>query len=137
MISSNHSSPTKQSYIINIYAASGGLILFGWLWGVNLIVWQSAGLDYVSILGYKTPLMNIRQVYQDVCFATIIYLGNIIVFYKCVRDHGLLELLPVWVVPMLVVLFCAYKMVFPWAQRKEVWLTVFQVVFSPFCEVCR
>lgn len=127
---------SSQSFIINIYASSGGLILFGWLWGLNLIVWQSVGLDYASILGFKTPLMNIQQVYLEVSFATMVFLGDIIFFYKLLREpDGLFTTVPVYVMPVLLIFFCMYKMVFPWSHRREIWLTIFQVVFSPFCEV--
>lgn len=122
--------------IINVYAAVGGVLLLGWTWALNLAVWERAGVDYRSILHFKTPMTSVEAVFAEVSTASTVYLANLLLYYKLLRGvAGPFQAVPSLLLPILLVAYFMYKAFFPWEQRREIWEILAQIVIAPFGKV--
>lgn len=122
--------------IINVYAAVGGVLLLAWTWALNLAVWERAGVDYQSILRFKTPMISVEAVFAEVSTASTVYLANLLLYYKQLRGvAGPFQAVPSLLLPVLLVGYFVYKALFPWAQRREIWEILAQIVIAPFGKV--
>lgn len=119
-----------------MYAAVGGVLLLAWTWALNLAVWERAGVDYQSILRFKTPMTSVEAVFAEVSTASTVYLANLLLYYKQLRGvAGPFQAVPSLLLPVLLVGFFVYKALFPWAQRREIWEILAQIVIAPFGQV--
>jgi len=75
--------------IVSLYIACGGFILMIWFWGLNLVVWGQAKIDYISLLGFDVAITYTpTEVFTEVSVASIFYLVNMLIYYKMLRDPG-------------------------------------------------
>lgn len=73
--------------VISIYSACAGLLLLIWFWGLNLVVWQRTNIDYASMFGFGIENMaSPMAIFTEVSMCTIIFLINIILYYKILLD---------------------------------------------------
>jgi hypothetical protein len=123
--------------IINLYLGVAGLIILAWTWALNLVVWERIGVEYWELLGYKRERMaTVQEVYSEVSLCSILFLSNLLLYYKLLRGvAGPLQVLPSYLLPIMVVVYTIYKLLTPWSRRKDVWLLLLQIASAPFGRV--
>jgi hypothetical protein len=65
-----------QSPVVNVYASLGSVLMLGWCWAVNLLVWERLGVDYGAIFNFATPVTPVYSVLTEVSTATALYLAS-------------------------------------------------------------
>lgn len=121
-----------QHPIVHVYAAIGGGLLLLWTWALNLLVWERAGVDHAAIFAFASPLTSVQDVFSATSLATTLYLCNLLLYYKLLRGvAGPLQALPPHLLPVVLLAYSLYRLVFPWAQRQEMWRIIAQIVVAP------
>jgi hypothetical protein len=65
-----------QSPIVNVYAACGSVLMLGWCWAVDLLVWERLGVDYAAIFDFATPITPVYSVLEEISTTTAVYLAS-------------------------------------------------------------
>jgi len=75
--------------IISLYGACGGIILMLWFWGLNLVVWERAKIDYISLLDFD-PMKTYSaiDIFTEVSVASTVLMINLLLYYKMLRGEG-------------------------------------------------
>ncbi|TYZ67326.1 hypothetical protein PybrP1_011226 [[Pythium] brassicae (nom. inval.)] len=120
-----------------VYRGVGCLLLLHWLVGVSLFVWRKARINYRYIfeLDPRTT-QQYTQVFSDATNMTIVFLANVLLYYKVVNGYFPEALLHRGYYPLLL---CAYTFYFyvvrAWGQQRGLLRTVLEIVCSPFYAV--
>lgn len=76
---------TARDPAVFIYAFVAALILYRWIWGFNVYMWDSAGIDYILLLDLDAKKSNIKpsydQIFSEAANYSILFFVNIIIFH--------------------------------------------------------
>eukprot|EP00603_Paraphysomonas_imperforata_P006873 CAMPEP_0114424970 /NCGR_PEP_ID=MMETSP0103-20121206/6980_1 /TAXON_ID=37642 ORGANISM="Paraphysomonas imperforata, Strain PA2" /NCGR_SAMPLE_ID=MMETSP0103 /ASSEMBLY_ACC=CAM_ASM_000201 /LENGTH=633 /DNA_ID=CAMNT_0001593763 /DNA_START=63 /DNA_END=1961 /DNA_ORIENTATION=+ len=78
---------------VYVYAFVAALIVYRWIWGFNVYMWESAGIDYILLLDLDAKKSNIKpsydQIFSEASNYSILFFVNIIVFHaiKLSNEH--------------------------------------------------
>ncbi|TMW69362.1 hypothetical protein Poli38472_001518 [Pythium oligandrum] len=120
-----------------VYRGIGCCLLLHWLLGVSMYVWRSARINYRYIFELDprtTP--HYTEVFSDATNMTIVYLVNVLMYYKVVNGYFPEQLLHRGYYPLALFVYTFYYyIVRPWGQQKGLWRTVLETIGSPFFSV--
>jgi len=79
-----------QRPIISLYAACGGFIMLVWFWGINIVMWETAKIDYVSLMGFRAEnTYSATEIFSEVSLASTVFMINLLLYYKMLlREAG-------------------------------------------------
>ena len=130
-----HTIPLIKTRAFLVYRGVGCLIILMWLWAASLYVWRSARINYRYIFELDArSTMTPGQVLSEATNLTIIYLVNVLLYYKTING-GFPEFIHRGYFPLALFLYALYRMVRPWKYRRGVLKTIVQVMMAPFTEV--
>ena len=76
---------TADDPAVYVYAFVAALIVYRWIWGFNVYMWESAGIDYILLLDLDAKKSNIKpsydQIFSEASNYSILFFINIIVFH--------------------------------------------------------
>mmetsp|Transcript_1491 Transcript_1491/g.2461 ORF Transcript_1491/g.2461 Transcript_1491/m.2461 type:complete len:847 (-) Transcript_1491:37-2577(-) len=142
----NESSGTRliwNDQTFSIFMCFGDLLLLLVMWGLSMQVWRHAGIDFVRLLELeKSDLVQRARpeavVYSSCANLCLAFLAAFILFNKAVRGGYFStksNLTIAHAIPALFVVFCIFRMVFPFQTRK-IWLhMLWRVLAAPFFAV--
>jgi len=89
-------------------------------------------VDHAAIFAFASPSTSVQDVFSATSPATTLYLCNLLLYYKLLRGvAGPLQALPPHLLPVVLLAYSLYRLVFPWAQRQEMWRIIAQIVVAP------
>lgn len=120
-----------------VYRGVGCLLLLHWLIGVSLFVWRKARINYRYIFELDPRTTQpYTQVFSDATNMTIVFLANVLLYYKVVNGYFPEELLHRGYYPLLL---CGYTFYFyvvrTWRRQRGLLRTLLETVCSPFYAV--
>ncbi|RLN88653.1 hypothetical protein BBJ28_00017676, partial [Nothophytophthora sp. Chile5] len=120
-----------------VYRGIGCLLLLHWLLGVSLYVWRAARINYRYIFELDPRRTQAYpQVFGDATNMTIVFLANVLLYYKVVNGYFPEELLHRGYYPLALFLYTFYfYAVRPWGQQLGMLRTLWEVVWSPLYPV--
>lgn len=114
-----------------IFRACGGLLLLQWYWGCSVFVWTRYRINYIFLFDFIPN--TISTSFDIFCAAvdnTLIFMLLMLLYYKA-GAHEIPDVIPVDMYPLILILITVYKLLFPIAQRRLMWQTVYKVVTAP------
>ncbi|CAI5710773.1 unnamed protein product [Peronospora effusa] len=120
-----------------VYRGIGCFLLLHWLVGVSLYVWRAARINYRYIFELNPRrAQSYPQVFSDATNMTIVFLANVLLYYKVVNGYFPEELLHRGYYPLALFLYTIYFYVIrPWGQQLGMLRTLWEVVCSPLYSV--
>jgi hypothetical protein len=71
---------------IYLYSFLGNLVMYEWLWGVNVYVWEKSFINYLVLLDLTLQHSpSPSRIFTKAAGMTLIFLSNIILYYKARR----------------------------------------------------
>ncbi|POM65962.1 EXS domain containing hypothetical protein [Phytophthora palmivora] len=133
----NHLIDLVRTRAYPVYRGIGCLLLLHWLVGVSLYVWRSARINYRYIFELNPRrAQSYPQVFSDATNMTIVFLANVLLYYKVVNSYFPEELLPRGYYPLALFLYTFYfYAIRPWGQQLGMLRTFWEVVWSPLYPV--
>lgn len=120
-----------------VYRGVGCYLLLHWLVGVSMYVWHHARVNYRYILELSprtTP--HYTELFSDATNMTIVYLVNVLLYYKVVNGYFPEQLLHRGYYPLALLLYTIYfYVVRPWRRQRGLVRTLLEIVGSPFFHV--
>jgi len=127
----------------SIFMCIGDIVLMVWMWGLSIVQWDKAGVDYVALLQMEdsglgsrttTPAAPVLNVAANM---TLVYLAAFIAFNKALRGvFSNDEDLPLaHAFPTLLVGYVGYQLVGKRRVRKMLFEYLGRVLISPFSDV--
>ncbi|CAI5740684.1 unnamed protein product [Peronospora destructor] len=120
-----------------VYRGIGCLLLLHWLVGVSLYVWRAARINYRYIFELNPRrAQSYPQVFSSATNMTILFLANVLLYYKVVNGYFPEELLHRGYYPLALFLYTFYfYAIRPWGQQLGMLRTLWEVVCSPLYSV--
>ncbi|CAH0479201.1 unnamed protein product [Peronospora belbahrii] len=120
-----------------VYRSIGCLLLLHWLVGVSLYVWRAARINYRYIFELNPRrAQSYPQVFSDATNMTIVFLVNVLLYFKVVNGDFPEELLHRGYYPLTLFLYTFYfYAIRPWGQQLGMLRTLWEVVWSPLYPV--
>ncbi|RLN63466.1 hypothetical protein BBJ29_004661 [Phytophthora kernoviae] len=133
----NHLIDLVRTRAYPVYRGIGCLLLLHWLVGVSLYVWRAARINYRYIFELDPRrVQSYPQVFSDATNMTIVYLANVLMYYKVVNGYFPEELLHRGYYPLALFLYTFYfYAIRPWGQQLGMLRTLWEVVWSPLYAV--
>lgn len=133
----NHYIDLIRTRAYPVYRGIGCLLLLHWLIGLSLYVWHSARINYRYIFELNPRrVQSYPQVFSDATNMTIVYLTNILLYYKVVNGYFPEKLLQRGYYPLALFVYTFYfYAVRPWGQQFGLLRTIWEVVWSPLYSV--
>jgi hypothetical protein len=133
----NHLIDLVRTRAYPVYRGIGCLLLLHWLVGVSLYVWRAARINYRYIFELNPRrVQSYPQVFSDATNMTIVFLANVLLYYKVVNGYFPEELLHRGYYPLALFLYTFYfYAIRPWGQQLGLLRTVWEVVWSPLYSV--
>ncbi|KAI9917628.1 hypothetical protein PsorP6_013011 [Peronosclerospora sorghi] len=133
----NHFIDLVRTRAYPVYRGVGCLLLLHWLVGVSLYVWRAARINYRYIFELNPRrAQSYPQVFSDATNMTIVYLANLLLYYKVVNGLFPEELLHRGYYPLALLLYTFYfYAIRPWGQQLGLLRTLGEIVCSPFYPV--
>lgn len=111
----------------SVYATIGALLLYRWLWGCCVYMWDVARVDYMLVLSLdpNKHMLHCVDIYDDAANLTILYLINILVFhlmrfyYTHTNDENEVTRAfstYAWLMPLFLILGTLFRLVWSWMQ---------------------
>jgi hypothetical protein len=127
----------------SIFMCIGDIVLMVWMWGLSIVQWDKAGVDYVALLQMDDSGLGSRTntpaapVFNAAANMTLVYLTAFIAFNKALRGvFSNDEDLPLaHAFPTLLVGYVGYQLVGKRRVRKMLFEYVGRVLISPFSDV--
>lgn len=120
-----------------VYRGIGCLLLLHWLVGVSLYVWRLARINYRYI--FELDPRNTQQyaeVFSDATNMTIVFLVNVLMYYKVVNGYFPEKILHRGYYPLMLSVYTFYfYIVRTWGKQHGMLKTIFEIVCSPFYQV--
>ncbi|GMH72957.1 hypothetical protein TrST_g2521 [Triparma strigata] len=115
-----------------VFRACGGVLLVHWCWGLSTFVWTRFRINYIYLFEFDPRNVNSSLgILTEAVDETLVFLLLMLLYYKsCVG--AIPKPYPSGVYPFLLVLYTFKCMIFPWRMRKNLWMTLLNVVTSPF-----
>eukprot|EP00752_Nemacystus_decipiens_P005274 g4784.t1 len=118
-----------------VYRALAGILLLRWCWGVSSLVWGRARINYIYLFdmdprAVSSPL----QVFNNVAAETVVYLANLLLYYKILLHH-FPAVVPAGCLPLLLCFYVISQVVFPVRKSWEFWRVIFRSLVAPLCKV--
>ncbi|CAM9832553.1 unnamed protein product [Pylaiella littoralis] len=118
-----------------VYRALAGILLLRWCWGVSSFVWGRARINYIYLFdmdprAVSSPL----QVFDNVAVDTVVYLANLLLYYKMVIGRFPM-VFPAGCVPLVLCLYVLSQVVLPFRKAKEFWQVILRSLMAPLCKV--
>lgn len=125
-----------------VYRGIGGLLLLHWLLGVSLYVWRSARINYRYIFELDPRrhrdssllTMSYADVLGDATNMSIVFLVNVLLYYKVVNSYFPEEILARGYYPLALALYTLYFYLSR-AWRTGFLRTLWEIVASPLYAV--
>ncbi len=114
-----------------IFRACGGLLLLQWYWGCSVFIWTRYRINYIFLFDFIPK--TISTSFDIFCAAvdnTLIFMLLTLLYYKA-GAHEIPDIISADVYPLILILITTYKLIFPIAQRRLMWHTVYKVVTAP------
>ncbi|CAK4067761.1 unnamed protein product [Aphanomyces euteiches] len=125
-----------ESSVFALYRGIGVLILLLWCWCFQVYVYNWFNIPFLSIFDWKvTKSTQFVVLVRHAVSVTIIYLINLLLYYKALRGD-IPHLVPPYIFPLLLFLFLLYILIFPLKQRRSLGKTVCRVISAP-CAIVR
>jgi hypothetical protein len=119
-----------------VYRGMGSLVVWLWLWGVCLYVWNHARINYLFMFELDPRITaTYTEVWSSASSLTIVLLTSFIIHFKVVICDFPGHPIPLGAWPMIPFAFLLYKMIFPWSSRKVAWGVALSVMAGPFVRV--
>lgn len=120
-----------------VYRGIGGLLLLHWLMGVSLYVWRAARINYRYLFELDPRrVQSYPEVWSDATNMTIVFLTNVLLYYKVVNGYFPEAILNRGYYPLALALYTVYfYLVRPWGRQLGLLRTVWEVVASPLYAV--
>ncbi|GMF21378.1 unnamed protein product [Phytophthora fragariaefolia] len=133
----NHLIDLVRTRAYPVYRGIGCLLLLHWLVGVSLYVWRAARINYRYIFELNPRrAQSYPQVFSDATNMTIVFLANVLLYYKVVNGYFPEELLHRGYYPLALFLYTFYfYAIRPWGQQLGMLRTLWEVVWSPLYHV--
>ncbi|KAF4029770.1 EXS family [Phytophthora infestans] len=133
----NHLLDLVRTRAYPVYRGIGCLLLLHWLVGISLYVWRAARINYRYIFELNPRrVQSYPQVFSDATNMTIVYLANVLLYYKVVNGYFPEELLHRGYYPLTLFLYTFYfYAIRPWGQQLGMIRTLWEVVWSPLYPV--
>lgn len=133
----NHLIDLVRTRAYPVYRGIGCLLLLHWLVGVSLYVWRAARINYRYIFELNPRrAQSYPQVFSDATNMTIVFLANVLLYYKVVNGYFPEELLHRGYYPLALFVYTFYfYAIRPWGQQLGMLRTIWEVVWSPFYAV--
>ncbi|KAG6965458.1 hypothetical protein JG688_00007186 [Phytophthora aleatoria] len=133
----NHLLDLVRTRAYPVYRGIGCLLLLHWLVGVSLYVWRAARINYRYIFELNPRrVQSYPQVFSDATNMTIVYLANVLLYYKVVNGYFPEELLHRGYYPLALFLYTFYfYAIRPWGQQLGMLRTLWEVIWSPLYPV--
>uniref|UniRef100_K3WSV9 SPX domain-containing protein n=1 Tax=Globisporangium ultimum (strain ATCC 200006 / CBS 805.95 / DAOM BR144) TaxID=431595 RepID=K3WSV9_GLOUD len=120
-----------------VYRGIGCLLLLHWLVGLSLYVWRLARINYRYI--FELDPRNTQQyaeVFSDATNMTIVFLVNVLLYYKVVNGYFPEAILHRGYYPLLLSVYTFYfYIVRNWGKQHGLLRTLVEIVCSPFYSV--
>jgi hypothetical protein len=118
-----------------VYRCIMGLILLHWGWGCSLLAWTHARINYLYLMGLSPKTTrNYITVFTDATNMTIIFLFNLLLYYKTSVNEC-----PSWIpptfIPLLLFAWFNLKMVYQYHRQAMFLRVVLECCLSPFSPV--
>ena len=123
-----------------VFRGLGCLLAWHWLWGASLHVWARYRVN-VEFLFDADPRVAATHldVYAEASVETVVLLALLLIYYKSTYAYGVpgRRSAPRLAagVPLAAAIFGAWRLVFPWKRRRQLWAALGRVVLAPFREV--
>ncbi|GMH76350.1 hypothetical protein TL16_g07050 [Triparma laevis f. inornata] len=114
-----------------VFRACGGVLLVHWCWGLSTFVWTRFRINYIYLFEFDPRNVNSSLgILTEAVDETLVFLLLMLLYYKsCVG--AIPKPYPSGIYPFLLVLYTFKCMIFPWRMRKNLWMTLLNVVVSP------
>lgn len=75
---------TMEDPAVYVYAAVAGLIVYRWIWGFNVFMWEFADIDYILLLDLDAMkhMPTHASILSEAADYTVLYLINVIIFHS-------------------------------------------------------
>lgn len=111
------------SPVFHLYRGVGVLILLVWLWGCNVWIWKHFGIQPERLFQLDVCLNPVR-IWTEASSLTILYLVNLLLYYKALRRnfhlHAYLPLVLYLYILLKFTLFCATHQAFGVSLKRYV-----------------
>ncbi|TDH66558.1 uncharacterized protein CCR75_006087 [Bremia lactucae] len=133
----NHLIDLVRTRAYPVYRGIGCLLLLHWLIGLSFYVWRAARINYRYIFELNPRrVQSFPQVFNDATNMAIVYLANVLLYYKVVNGYFPEKLLHRGYYPLALFLYTFYfYAIRPWGQQFGLMRTVWEVVCSPLYPV--
>lgn len=120
-----------------VYRGIGGLLLLHWLIGLSMFVWRTARINYRYIFEIDPrKSQSYTQVFNEATNMTIVFLLNVLLYYKVVNQNFPERILHRGYYPLLLFGYSFYFYVIrSWRAYKGLWKTILEIVCSPLFPV--
>lgn len=118
-----------------VYRALAGFLLLRWCWGLSTLVWGRTRVNYVYLFeidprAVSSPL----EVFNNVAAETIIYLANLLIYYKLLLRR-FPRIMPPGCLPLILCLYALSQMVYPFRKTWVFWRVIFRVLAGSLLKV--
>jgi hypothetical protein len=127
---------------IYLYSFLGNLLMYDWLWGINVYIWEQANINYLVLLDLTVQhAPSHLQIFSHTADFSYIYLINLLLYYKARRNDLHYNIPPHYFPIALVLLGMSYFVVNMFLQRHHVShrlyspQVLYRIITSPFSNV--
>lgn len=127
---------------IYLYSFLGNLVVYQWLWAADVYVWEKTNINYLFLLDITVDNSPTSYAYFiRNAIPTLIYLANLILYYKARRDALYINIPPHFF-PVSLALLCTGYYIYKGIQERHVVhyrlyspSVLFHIVTAPFSRV--
>mmetsp|Transcript_3270 Transcript_3270/g.4362 ORF Transcript_3270/g.4362 Transcript_3270/m.4362 type:complete len:725 (+) Transcript_3270:102-2276(+) len=125
------------SEIIQVYRGIGVFLLCFWCWTAAVYFWNTARVNYTYLFEFDPRHQyQLEGLLNKSSSLTIIYLSNILIYYKVRRGefYGL-DKVNANYLPLLMMIIALIIMIFPLQETSEIYLVISRIIAAPKYEV--
>jgi hypothetical protein len=80
---------TTEDPSVYIYSVAGGLVVYRWMWGFSVYMWDSVDIDYTLILDLDSSkhMPSSDEIFSDAGNLSILFMINVLIFMYLRMDY--------------------------------------------------
>jgi len=114
-----------------VFRAVGGLLLLHWAWGLSVLTWTRARINYIYLFDFDPRrILKPREIFASATSETIWYFLTLLLYYK-VKFGEFPNYIPAGYYPLALTVYAAYRLFHPWALKRKLWKTLGRCIYAP------
>jgi hypothetical protein len=75
---------TMEDPAVYLYAVVASLIVFRWIWGFNIYMWESVNIDYILVLDLDANkhMPSVGEIFSEAATWSILFFANVMMFHS-------------------------------------------------------